>query len=122
MSVEEALLQCRMSIKKSAKIVEKAILSVKANASHNHGLDQNRLYIAQIFAGKGRYQKKIDQKAKGRSVIKKKYYSHLTVIVKEGEPLRKKIKLFPSTLERRLRRMSKTSPPLGDPKPVLHEA
>ena len=108
MSVEEALLQCRMSVKKAGKIVEKAVLSVRSNASHNHGMDQSKLYLAQIYAGKGRYRKTVDQRAKGRSVLKKKYYSHLTVIVKEGKPLRSKIKLLPSAMQRRERRMTKT--------------
>jgi len=109
MSVEEALLQCRMSIKKSAKIVEKALLSVRANAVHNHGLDVKKLYLHEIYATKGRYRKKLDMKAKGKGVIKKKYFSHLTVIVKEGQAMRKKIKLIPGTLERRARRMAKTT-------------
>ena len=105
MSVEEALLQCRLTVKKGAKLCEQVILSAKANAVHNHDLDAGKLYVDQIFSTKGKYRKRVDFVAKGRSVIKKKYFSHLTVILREGKPLKEKIKLHPSAMQRRARRM-----------------
>ena len=94
-------------MKKGAKLCEQAILSARANAGHNHDLDDTKLYVDQIYSTKGKYRKRVDYVAKGRSVIKKKYYSHLTVILKEGRPLKTKIKLRPSALERRTKRMLK---------------
>ncbi|WZN59378.1 ribosomal protein L22 [Chloropicon roscoffensis] len=107
MSVEEALLQCRLSVKKAAKLCEKVILSARANASHNHELAGKDLYVHEIFATKGRYRKRVDYVAKGRAVIKKKYFSHLTVVLREGKPLKEKIRLQPSALQRRERRIAK---------------
>lgn len=114
MSVEEALLQCRLSVKKGAKLCEQAILSARANAVHNHALDGKKLYVDQIFSTKGQYRKRVDFVAKGRSVIKKKYFSHLTVILKEGKPQKVKIQLGPSAMERRARRMTKWAPALSE--------
>lgn len=115
MSVEEALLQCRMSVKKAGKIVEKAVLSVRSNASHNHGLDQSKLYLAQIYAGKGRYRKTVDQKAKGRSVLKKKYYSHLTVRIskRERERERERDRQFDGTPRLKLKKSVEINSPIS---------
>ncbi|KAJ3693505.1 hypothetical protein LUZ60_008985 [Juncus effusus] len=83
MRVEDALLQLQVSIKRAAKTVYQVIHSARANASHNHGLDPDRLIVDEAFVGKGIYLKRLSIHAKGRSGIMVRPKCRLTVIVRE---------------------------------------
>ncbi|KAH7295855.1 hypothetical protein KP509_27G068600 [Ceratopteris richardii] len=83
MQVEDALLQLEVLQKRAAKTVKKVVANARANATHNHGLDGNRLYVAEAFVGKGKYLKRISYHAKGRSGIMHHPSCRLTVVVKE---------------------------------------
>lgn len=86
----------------------KVIHSARANATHNHGLDPDRLLvgkwwcispfsvchyilllapvflsIAEAFLGKGQYLKRVSYHAKGRSGIRERPRCRLTVVVRE---------------------------------------
>lgn len=86
MRVEDALLQMQVTVKRAAKTVYKVVHSARANAVHNHGLDADRLIIAQAFVGKGLFRKTISYHAKGRSGIRVRPQCRLTVIVRELTP------------------------------------
>ncbi len=45
--VEDALIQCRVSVKKSAKMCEVALSAARANAVNNHGLDGDKLRVGE---------------------------------------------------------------------------
>lgn len=45
LGLEDALIQCEISCKKSAQILRNVIKSAKANAVNNHGLDGDKLVI-----------------------------------------------------------------------------
>ncbi|XWS66581.1 hypothetical protein CRYUN_Cryun05aG0211900 [Craigia yunnanensis] len=45
MRVEDALLQLQVTVKSAAKTVYQVIHSARANATHNHGLDPDRLLV-----------------------------------------------------------------------------
>ena len=47
LAVQDAVIQCDMSPKKSAEICKKVLLSARANALNNHGLDDARLRVGQ---------------------------------------------------------------------------
>lgn len=83
MRVEDALLQLQVTIKRAAKTVYQVIHSARANATHNHGLDPEKLLVAEAFVGKGFYQKRISYHARGRSGIKVRPECRLTVVVRE---------------------------------------
>ncbi|RZC71709.1 hypothetical protein C5167_034869, partial [Papaver somniferum] len=51
------------------------IHSARANATHNHGLDKDRLLVAEAFVGKGLFKKRVSYHAKGRSGMKTKEYT-----------------------------------------------
>ncbi|KAG9441892.1 hypothetical protein H6P81_017746 [Aristolochia fimbriata] len=53
MRVEDVLLQLQVKMKRAAKTVYQVINSARANATHNHGLDPERLLLAEAFVGKG---------------------------------------------------------------------
>lgn len=83
MRVEDALLQLAVLQKRAAKTVKRVVANARANATHNHGLNGDRLFVAEAFVGKGRYLKRISYHAKGRSGIMHHPSCRLTVIVKE---------------------------------------
>ncbi|OWM67839.1 hypothetical protein CDL15_Pgr010777 [Punica granatum] len=86
MRVEDALLQLQVTVKRAAKIVYQVIHSARANATHNHGLDADRLLVAEAFVGKGLYKKRMNPHSKGRCGIKMRPVSRLTVVVREITP------------------------------------
>ncbi|XP_074581056.1 uncharacterized protein LOC141837574 [Curcuma longa] len=64
----------------------RVIHSARANATHNHGLDADRLLVAEAFVGKGVYFKQVSYHAKGRSGIMERPQCRLTVVVRETTP------------------------------------
>lgn len=86
MQVEDALLQLQLTVKRAAKTVYQVIHSARANAVHNHGLDSDRLLVAEAFVGKGFFKKRVSYHAKGRSGIRVRPECRLTVVVREITP------------------------------------
>ncbi|KAK4765539.1 hypothetical protein SAY86_026629 [Trapa natans] len=86
MRVEDALLQLQVTVKRAAKTVYQVIHSARANATHNHGLDADRLLVAEAFVGKGLYKKRANFHGKGRCGLKVRPVCRLTVVVREITP------------------------------------
>lgn len=84
-SLHDAFIQCAISVKKSAKLVEKGLKSAKANAINNHGMNPERLALEEITVGQGRHLKRLKYHAKGRVGKKVKYRSHLTIKLSEKD-------------------------------------
>ncbi|XP_058078713.1 large ribosomal subunit protein uL22c-like [Magnolia sinica] len=83
MRVEDALLQLQVTVKRAAKTVYQVINSARANATHNHGLDPDRLLVAEAFVGKGYFKKRVSYHARGKSGIMVRPECRLTVVVRE---------------------------------------
>ena len=62
--------------------VAKLIKSAAANATNNFGMDEDALYIAQIYANDGLRMKRYLPRAKGSASGLVKRASHITVVVK----------------------------------------
>ncbi len=62
--------------------VTKVIKSAAANAINNFGFDEDRLYIAEIYAGDGIKMRRYLPRAKGSASGLVKRNSHITVVVK----------------------------------------
>ena len=62
--------------------VMKLIKSAAANATNNFGMDEDALYIAQIYANDGLRMKRYLPRAKGSASGLVKRSSHITVVVK----------------------------------------
>ncbi|KAF3442769.1 hypothetical protein FNV43_RR16686 [Rhamnella rubrinervis] len=86
MRVEDALLQLQLTVKRASKTVYQVIHSARANATHNHGLDAERLLVAEAFVGKGFFKKRVSYHAKGKCGIKVRPECRLTVVVRETTP------------------------------------
>lgn len=82
--VEQAIAQCRVSNKKASRFLETALRSALANATHNHGMDAAKLWVAEAHVGKGQYLKAYAYHARGRVGIMHKKRAHLTVILGEA--------------------------------------
>ena len=83
--VGEALAILKLTPKAASPIVEKLLLSAMANAETNHGMDIDKLYVAEIFASAGPILKRIQPRAQGRAFRIFKRTSHITVVLKEKE-------------------------------------
>lgn len=83
MRVEDALLQLQVTLKRASKTVYQVVHSARANAVHNHGLDPERLLVAEAFVGKGFFKKRLSYHAKMRHGIMMRPECRLTVVVRE---------------------------------------
>ncbi|MBS6440871.1 MAG: 50S ribosomal protein L22, partial [Coprobacillus sp.] len=69
--------------KSATPIVTKLIKSAAANAINNHGMDEKKLYIAEIYANDGPRLKRFMPRAKGSASSIVKRTSHITCVIKE---------------------------------------
>ena len=68
--------------KSASPIVAKVVKSAAANAINNFGMDEESLYIAEIYACDGLKMKRYLPRAKGSASGLVKRTSHITVVVK----------------------------------------
>ncbi|GHU50490.1 hypothetical protein FACS189459_4440 [Bacilli bacterium] len=71
--------------KKAAKILIKLLNSAIANATNNHGMDLNSLYIYQIFANQGTSIKRTMPRAKGSADVIVKRHAHLEIVLSDSK-------------------------------------
>lgn len=83
-TVQKAFLTLTVIKQKGARITEKVLKSAAANAKVL-GMDENRLYIADIRADGGPSMKRVMQRSMGRADKILKRMSHLSIILKEGK-------------------------------------
>ncbi len=86
-SVGEALAILKLTPKAASEVVEKLLLSAMANAENNHGMDVEKLYVAEIYSNAGPMLKRIRARAQGRAFRILKRTSHTTIVLKEREAL-----------------------------------
>jgi len=79
--VDDARDILRFSERGASNVVAKVLASAIANASHNEGLDENELYIAECFADEGPTLKRWRPRARGRATRIFKRTCHITVVV-----------------------------------------
>jgi large subunit ribosomal protein L22 len=88
-SVREALVVLKFAEVFAAEPIEKLVRSAVANASNNHDMNADDLYISRITVDGGpggRFTKRLDPRAQGRAAFKRKRLSHVTVVVSESPP------------------------------------
>ena len=81
--VEKALADLTFSKRRIAGDVKKCLQSAIANAENNHDLDINNLIVAQAWVGKNLVMKRWMPNARGRVGRIEKFFSELTIIVRE---------------------------------------
>jgi len=83
--VGEAYAILRNTPRGATEVVEKLLKSVVANAEHNYQLDQNKLFIQEIYVGEGRTLKRMQPRSQGRGFAILKRTSHIYITVAEKE-------------------------------------
>lgn len=81
--VEDAERILNFTRKKAALIVVKVLKSAVANAAQNPNIDENILYVKEVFVGPGPSLKRWRARAQGRVAPIRKRTSHITVILDE---------------------------------------
>ena len=83
MKVTKALAHLTFSRRRIAKDVKKTLESAIANAENNHDLDINNLIVAEAWTGKNLVMKRWFPDARGRVGHIAKFFSELTIVVRE---------------------------------------
>ena len=83
--VKEALAILKFTPRNTAPVVSKLIKSAVANATNNHQMNEEKLYVKTIYADEARGLKRWMPRAKGSASQILKRSSHITVVVDERE-------------------------------------
>jgi large subunit ribosomal protein L22 len=83
MKVDKALAHLAFSRRRIAKDLKKTLESAIANAENNHDLDINNLVVAEAWTGKNLVLKRWFPDARGRVGHIEKFFSELTIVVRE---------------------------------------
>ena len=83
--VATALADLEFSRKRIAGTVRKTLESAIANAENNHDLDVDELVVSEAHVGKALVIKRFSPRGRGRVGKILKPFSHLTIIVRQGE-------------------------------------
>lgn len=81
----KALIDLEFNNRRVAQDVRKALQSAVANAENNHGLDVDRLFVAEAYVGKDLVMKRFRARARGRAARILKPFSRITIVVRERE-------------------------------------
>ena len=82
-NVEDAQSVLKFTRKYAAGVVEKTLKSAIANARQNPNIDENILYIKDVYVDQGPSLKRWRARAQGRAAAIKKRTSHVTVVLDE---------------------------------------
>ena len=82
---DKAMAILKFTPKSACEYLEKLLASAIANATNNHNMDAEKLYVAEAFANPGPILKRIMPRAQGRAFRINKRTSHITVVVAEKE-------------------------------------
>ncbi len=80
-----ALIDLEFSKRRIAQDVRKLLQSAVANAENNHGLDVDRLVVAEATVGKTMMMKRFRARARGRGARIEKRISNMTIVVREQD-------------------------------------
>lgn len=80
-TVSDAVTILEHTPRRAAKAVKKAVVSAKANATHNHNYKVDSLYITQISVNAGPRYKRYRPAARGRANRFQHKTSHILVLV-----------------------------------------
>jgi large subunit ribosomal protein L22 len=84
-----ALNELAFSPRRIARDVRKVLEAAIANAENNHQLDVDKLYVKEASVGRAFAMRRFHARGRGRAAGIDKYFSNLTVIVREREERQK---------------------------------
>jgi len=84
----KAMTDLQFSNRRIAQDVRKVLASAVANAENNHNLDVDKLVVAEAYVGKAVKMKRFSARARGRAAPIEKFFSRLTIVVREGDAIK----------------------------------
>lgn len=84
-SAGQALADLTFCRRRVAGEVKKVLQAAIANAENNHSLNVDRLFVSEATVGKALVMKRFHTRGRGRSSRIEKFFSKLTIIVRERE-------------------------------------
>lgn len=88
--VNEALRILETTNKKSAPILKKLLTSAIANATNNHSMNGQSLYVYEVFANEGPTMKRVMPRAKGSADTVFKRTTHFKIVLSDDVNERQK--------------------------------
>lgn len=88
--VTDALVTLEHTNKKAAPIIMKLLNSAIANATNNHAMQAEKLYVYHIVANQGTTLKRTSPRAKGSADLIRKRHCHIEIIISDDTNERKK--------------------------------
>lgn len=82
--VSQALVILQNCPQKTARVLEKLLASAIANATNNHSMNGDKLYVYSCVANTGRTIKRAMPRAKGSSNMIRKRHSHLVIVLSDN--------------------------------------
>ncbi|MBA7510596.1 50S ribosomal protein L22 [subsurface metagenome] len=83
--IEDAIDILSLTPRKAAAVIKKAIQSAISNATENHKMKEEDLFISRILVNEGPTLKRFRPRARGRATRIRKRTSHLSVYVSNGK-------------------------------------
>ncbi len=87
-AASKAMVDLQFSNRRIALDVRKVLASAVANAENNHNLDVDKLVVAEAYVGKSVKMKRFSARARGRAAPIEKFFSRLTIVVREGDAIK----------------------------------
>lgn len=84
-TASKALVDLDFCPRRVAKEVKKVLMSAVANAENNHNLDVDRLIVAEATVGRQMVMRRFMARARGRAGGLEKWFSNLTIVVREQQ-------------------------------------
>ena len=81
--VDEAMSILKNMNKKAARVIEKVLTSAVANATNNHNLNKDKLYVKETYVNEGPVMKRLIMDSRGHVGRNDRRTSHVTVVVSE---------------------------------------
>ena len=81
--VDEAMSILKNMNKKAARVIEKVLTSAVANATNNHNLNKDKLYVKETYVNEGPVMKRMIMDSIGHVGRNDRRTSHVTVVVSE---------------------------------------
>ena len=81
--VDEAMSILKNMNKKAARVIEKVLTSAVANATNNHNLNKDKLYVKETYVNEGPVMKRRIMDSRGHVGRNDRRTSHVTVVVSE---------------------------------------
>lgn len=84
-NANEALHDLAFCRRRVAKALYGVLYSAVSNAENNHGMDVDKLCVSETSVGRGMTLKRMHARGRGRGAKISKYYSNVTIILREKE-------------------------------------